>query len=87
MDSAEDFYEWTFEIRGNDCKCVSNKPVGSNNENVSAKATFWSKEPMDFPRDVSLVESGLATGEAPAVDEEEVSGWNKYEVVFTPIHN
>lgn len=82
METATDFYDWTFEVRGESCKCVSNHPVGDGDGDVPARATFWSEDEMSFPDRVVIEDERVATGEAPAVDEDAVEGWNRYDVTF-----
>lgn len=78
IETAEEFLEWSFEIRNEDCLVVTNDISG--NDDRPNRATIWAAESIDVPEGVVVETEKEAEGTAPAVEDRDVEGWTKYEL-------
>lgn len=78
IDTAAEFLEWSFEIRGEDCLVVTNDI--STDDDRPDRAAIWAAESVEIPEGVVVEQQYDAPGTAPAVRDRDVEGWTKYEL-------
>lgn len=72
--NAGEFAQWSLDTRGPECRMIG------NGTDEMTSITAWVKDSLTIPDGVRVVRQYEAEGTAPAMRDNDVEGWNKYEL-------